>query len=192
VESHDNLTFADKMNASVQGVSPAGVAQLSQFAASVIFLSQGVPFMQAGQEFLRSKSGDDNSYKSDDSVNSLKWGTKVKFAATTNYYKGLIALRAAHPALRISTTAAIKANLKFFPTSNNVIAYQINGKAVGDKAKTIVVIFNPNLTATTVALPITGKWSAVVKGAVAGTKTLETISGGKISVAGQSTLVITQ
>jgi pullulanase/glycogen debranching enzyme len=192
VESHDNLTFADKVNASVQGVTPAGVAQLSQFAASVIFLSQGVPFMQAGQEFLRSKVGDDNSYKSDDVVNSLKWGTKVKFAATTSYYKGLIALRAAHPALRMATTAQIKANLKFLPTTNNVIAYQISGKAAGDKAKTIVVIHNPNSTSISMTLPTSGKWSVLVKGSAAGTKAIETIAGNKVSVIGQSTLVLTQ
>jgi pullulanase len=88
VESHDNLTLADKLTASVKGISPTGIAQLSQFATSVAFLSQGVPFMQAGQEFLRSKNGDDNSYKSDDATNSLKWSTKLKFSSTVNYYKG--------------------------------------------------------------------------------------------------------
>ena len=192
VESHDNLTLADKISASVKGVSPAGVAALSQFTASVAFLSQGVPFLQAGQEFLRSKSGNDNSYNADDAINSLKWSTKVKYVATTKYYQGLFALRAAHTAFRMNTTAAVKANLKFLTTGNEAIAYSINGKAVKDAATTIVVIHNPNAGATTVTLPNGKKWAIVVKGGVAGTKTIESITASKVSVAGQSTMVLTQ
>ena len=192
VESHDNLSLADKLTASVKGISPAGVAQLSQFASSVAFLSQGVPFLQAGQEFLRSKKGNENSYNADDETNSLKWSTKVKYVATTKYYQGLFALRAAHPAFRMSTTAQVKANLKFLKTTNDVIAYSLNGKAVKDKAATIVVIHNPNVAATTVTLPNKKKWSIVVKGGVAGTKTIESITASKVTVAGQTTMVLTQ
>jgi pullulanase len=192
VESHDNLALADKITASVKGVSPAGVAQLSHFATSVAFLAQGVPFMQAGQEFLRSKNGDENSYKSSDEVNSLKWSTKARNATTTKYFQGLIALRKAHPAFRMSTAAAVKANLKFISTTNDVIVYTLNGKAVKDPAKLIVVIHNPNPGATSVTLPNKGKWSVLVKGSVAGTKAIQTLSTNKVSVAGQTTMVLTQ
>lgn len=192
VESHDNLTLADKLTASVKGVTPAGVAQLSQFASSVAFLAQGVPFLQAGQEFVRSKNGNENSYNADDATNSLKWSTKVKYAATTKYYQGLFALRAAHPAFRMSTTAQVKANLKFLKTTNDVIAYTLNGKAVKDKASTIVVIHNPNPGAAIVTLPNKKKWAIVVKGGIAGTKTIESITANKVSVAGQTTMVLTQ
>jgi len=192
VESHDNMTLADKLTASVKGITPAGVAQLSQFATSVAFLAQGVPFMQAGQEFVRSKNGNENSYNADDATNSLKWSTKAKYAATTKYYQGLIALRAAHPAFRMSTTAQVKANLKFLKTTNDVIAYTLNGKAVKDKAATIVVIHNPNPGSVTVTLPNKKKWAIVVKGGVAGTKTIESITASKVSVAGQTTMVLTQ
>lgn len=192
VESHDNLTLADKLNASVKGISPAGVAQLSQFATSIAFLSQGVPFMQAGQEFLRSKNGDDNSYKSDDATNSIKWSTKLKYNATVNYYKGLIALRAAHPAFRMTTTAAIKANIKFFKGTDTLIAYSINGKAVGDKAKTIVVIHNADSANATFTLPNANSWKIVAKGSQIGTKTLQVLKAGKVAVPGQSTMVLIQ
>jgi pullulanase len=192
VESHDNLTLADKITSSVKGVSPAGIAQLSHFATSVAFLSQGVPFMQAGQEFLRSKNGDENSYKSSDEVNSLKWSTKARNATTTRYYQGLITLRKAHPAFRMSTAAAVKANLKFISTTNDVVIYTLNGKAVKDSASLIVVIHNPNPGSTSVTLPNKGKWSVLVKGSVAGTKAIETLSTNKVSVAGQTTMVLTQ
>jgi pullulanase len=192
VESHDNLALADKITASVKGVTPAGIAQLSHFATSVAFLSQGVPFMQAGQEFLRSKNGDENSYKSSDEVNSLKWSTKSKYVATTKYFQGLIALRKAHPAFRMSTTAQLKANLKFIPTTNDLIAYTLNGAAVKDSAKTILVIHNPNLGTSTLTLPTKSKWSVLVKGAVAGKKAIETLNTKTISIQGQSTMVLTQ
>jgi pullulanase len=192
VESHDNLSLADKLTASVKGISPAGIAQTSQFATSVVFLAQGVPFMQAGQEFLRSKNGDENSYKSNDATNSLKWSTKAKYASTVDYFKGLIALRAAHPAFRMSTASAVKANLKFLKSSDNVIVYSLNGKAVRDKASTIVVIHNANPSASIVTLPNGKKWSILAKGSKIGTKVLETIAATKISVPGQSTMVLTQ
>lgn len=192
VESHDNLSLADKLTASVKGISPAGIAQTSQFATSVVFLAQGVPFMQAGQEFLRSKNGDENSYKSNDATNSLKWSTKAKYASTVDYFKGLIALRAAHPAFRMSTASAVKANLKFLKSSDNVIVYSLNGKAVRDKASTIVVIHNANPSASIVTLPNGKKWSILAKGSKIGTKVLETVAATKISVPGQSTMVLTQ
>ena len=192
VESHDNLTLADKISSSVKGVTPAGVIQLSQFASSVALLSQGVPFIQAGQEFVRSKGGDENSYKSSDEVNSLKWSTKSKYASTTKYFQGLIALRKAHPAFRMSTTADLKANLKFIETTNDVIIYTLNGKAVKDSSKLIVVIHNPNPGPTVVTLPNKGKWSILVKGSVAGTKAIEALSTNKVSVQGQTTMVLTQ
>ena len=192
VESHDNLTLADKITASVKGVSPAGVAQLSQFAASIAFLSQGVPFMQAGQEILRSKNGEGNSYKSNDATNSIKWSTKAKYAATYKYYQGLIALRLAHPALRMSTTAQIKANLKFIKFPNDIIGYSINGKALKDKAASIVVIHNPNVATKNLVLPNSKKWSVLVQGAVAGNKVIRTFTGNKLAITGQSTVVLTQ
>ncbi len=192
VEAHDNLTLADKLTASVKGISPAGVAQLSQFATSVAFLSQGTPFMQAGQEFLRSKNGDENSYKSDDATNSLKWSTKIKYAPTVNYFKGLIALRAAHPAFRMTSARDVQANLKFLKGSDSLIAYSLNGKAVGDKAALIVVIHNADSAGATVTLPNAKKWNIVAKGSQIGTKVLQVLSSGKVVVPGQSTMVLTQ
>jgi pullulanase len=186
------MTLADKITSSVKGVTPAGVIQLSHFASSVAFLSQGVPFLQAGQEFIRSKGGDENSYKSSDEVNSLKWSTKSKYVSTTNYFKGLIALRKAHPAFRMTTAAQVKANLKFLPTTNEVIAYTINGAAVKDSAKTILVIHNPNPGPSVVTLPTKSKWSVLVKGAIAGTKTIQTLNTKTITIQGQSTMVLKQ
>jgi pullulanase len=192
VESHDNMTLVDKITASVKDAKPADIAQLSRLAASIAFLSQGMPFMQAGQEFLRSKGGDSNSYKSSDAVNSLKWGTQAANAATIKYYKGLIALRKAHPAFRMETTELVRKNLKFLTSPEGTIAYWINGAAVKDSAATVVVIHNANTSAQTITLPKAGTWSVLVEAGVAGNTVLRRETGGSITVEPRSTLVLTQ
>lgn len=191
VESHDNLTLFDKLQASVKGASSAKLATLDRLSSAIVLLAQGVPFMQAGQEFLRSKNGDSNSYKSSDSVNSLKWNLRAKNAVTVKYFKGLLELRAAHPGFRMTSAGQVRSNLAFLKEPNNVIAYSIKGNAVKDSWKVIVVAHNPNSAAVTVALPGKGNWKVVVQGAVAGTKVLATLkSMSSVSLAAQSTLVL--
>lgn len=192
VESHDNLTLADKIVSSVPNATPTQVGQMARFASSIALLAQGLPFIQAGQEFLRSKGGDENSYKSSDAVNSLKWGTKSTNISTYKYLQGLIALRKAHPAFRLTTEAQVIKNLKFLSAPNGVIEYSLAGKAVGDSVNTFVVIHNPNASAQVVKLPKSGKWSVVVAGDKAGTTALSSGNMSEVSVAGQSTLVLQQ
>ncbi|MBC7464220.1 MAG: type I pullulanase [Actinobacteria bacterium] len=191
VESHDNLTLFDKLTASVPNAPTAKIDTLDRFATSIAFLAQGVPFMQAGQEFLRSKNGDSNSYRSSDAINSLKWDLRGKNIATVNYYKGLLALRKAHPAFRMSTTTSIQKNLTFLKASNDVIAYSLNGSAVKDSWKSIVVVHNPNSTSQKIALPSKGNWSVVVNEKSAGVKVIKTLKAtSKITVAGLATTVL--
>lgn len=192
VESHDNMTLADKIIASVKDAKPADISRLSQLAGSISLLSQGLPFLQAGQEFLRSKSGDSNSYKSSDLVNSLKWNTQSTNASTVKYYKGVIALRKAHPAFRMATTALVKKNLKFLTSPEGSIVYSLNGNDVRDSASTLVVVHNANITAQTITLPKSGSWSVLVEAGIAGTSVLRKITGSSVTVEARSTLVLTQ
>jgi pullulanase len=191
VESHDNLTLFDKLTASVKSASPAKIEALDRFSASIALLAQGVPFIQAGQEFLRSKNGDSNSYKSDDSINSLKWNLRSKNLTTLNYYKGLIALRLSHPVFRMSTAAQVKKNLVFLKEPNNVIGYQLNGNAVKDRWSSIFVAHNPNTVPTKINLPSKADWKIVVQGANAGTRVLTKLRGVQsVTIPGQATLVL--
>jgi len=190
VESHDNQTVFDKLVASVPGAAPATIAKLDQMTGAIVYLSQGVPFIQAGQEFLRSKNGNENSYNASDEVNSLKWSTLAQNVATTNYYKGLLAIRKAHPAFRMATSTAIAANLNFLPSLPGLIAYAINGKKVGDSWSSVVVAFNASTNPQIVSLPTSGKWNLVVSGSSAGLKVLSTVNGGKVTVPAQSTVVL--
>jgi len=192
VESHDNLTLADKIVSSVPSANPTQVAHLARFASSIALLAQGLPFIQAGQEFLRSKNGDENSYKSSDAINSIKWNTKAENITTYKYFKGLIALRNTHPAFRMRTEAQVIKNLKFYTVPSSVVMYSINGKAVGDKVATFVVIHNPNTTTQIVKLPKAGKWSIVVSGDKAGTGVISAGMMSEVSVTAQSTVVLQQ
>ena len=192
VESHDNMTLVDKITSSVKDAKPGDVAQLSQLAGSIPLLAQGMPFLQAGQEFLRSKSGDSNSYKSSDLVNSLKWSTQSANASTVKFYKGLIALRKAHPAFRMETTELVRKNLKFLPSPEGTIAYSLNGSAVKDPAAILVVVHNANTTPQSITLPKSGSWSVLVESGRAGNTVLRKLNANMVMVEARSTLVLTQ
>lgn len=93
VECHDNLTLFDKLSASLKDADSERIVAADRMAAALVLLSRGIAFIQAGQEFLRSKNGDANSYRSPDSVNCLKWDLVSENRETVEYYRGLIALR---------------------------------------------------------------------------------------------------
>lgn len=191
VEAHDNMTLADKINATMGTLPKATRARVARLASSIALLAQGMPFMQAGQEFLRSKGGDDNSYKSPDSVNALKWAQRKANLSTVQYFAGLIALRKAHPAFRMATADAVKANLKFLAAPSGVIEYSLNGSGSGDSWTQIVVAHNPNAVAVKVTLPTKGTWQVVVNDAKAGVRTLQVLKAQKtLMVPARATLVL--
>ncbi|UKI16971.1 MAG: hypothetical protein L6V87_03830 [Ruminococcus sp.] len=93
VEAHDNLTLWDKLIYTNPTDSLDTRKKMDKMAAACVFLAQGIPFIQAGQDFLRSKplpggAYDHNSYNSPDAVNSLKWDRKSEFRDVFDYYKG--------------------------------------------------------------------------------------------------------
>lgn len=113
------------------------------------------------------------------SINAFKWDNpgKKEYRDVYNYYKGLISFRKAHSALRMVSGSRIDSSVKFLSgTSDNVIAYTIDGKSSGDSAQQILVIFNPNQKAESVSLP-SGDWRVCINKEAAGTKTLSTASG---------------
>jgi pullulanase len=191
VEAHDNNTLEDKLRLSLSTKDPALIASYHRLASSIPLLAQGIPFIHAGQEFQRSKDGDSNSYKSSDKINALKWNLISKNSVTRNYFKGMLEIRAQHPAFRLSSTADVKNNLKFLKTSDEVIAYSLKGSAVKDSWQSIVVIHNAKTASSKVALPAKGNWTVVVEGSKAGVKTLRTIKNADVvEVRALSTMVL--
>lgn len=198
VSCHDNLTFWDKLAISNADDSEETRIKMNKLGSAVLLTSQGVPFFQAGEEMLRSKPSatveggfDENSYASPDSTNSIKWSNKANVADTYEYYKGLIAFRKAHSALRMTTAADIQSNLTFMSGLDaNVVAYTIANNANGDTAEKITVILNANEEAVDVKLPA-GTWEICVNDTTAGTASVGTAEG-TVSVSGISAMVLVQ
>ena len=193
---HDNMSLFDRLTLSKPQESFADRVRMNNLAAGIYLLSQGVPFMQAGEELLRSKplpggGFEHNSYCSPDSVNSIKWNdlSKAVYAANADYYRGLIAFRKAHPTLRLTTEAAVREQVHALEgLEPNVVGFHLRGSA-DDSAAAILVLYNPNRTPTTVQLP-QGRWNVCVSDQTAGTEPLLTIEGG-VSVAPISATVLT-
>ncbi|MDF0727033.1 type I pullulanase [Cytobacillus sp. S13-E01] len=163
----------------------------SLLANGIILTSQGIPFIHAGDELLRTKFGDHNSYKSPDAINQIRWDKKEDFKPVFDYYKGLIELRKTHPAFRMSSKEAIANNLEVYKQDGNIVAFKLKNNANNDRWKNIVVIYNGNAEAQDVALPSdSAAWNVVVDDTAAGTETLRTIEGNTASVAGLSTMVL--
>ena len=93
VECHDNLTLFDKLRISLNGAGLERVIAAEKMAAALVFLSNGIAFFQAGQEFLRSKNFSENSYNLPDEINSIKWNLLRENADLVSYYRGLIGFR---------------------------------------------------------------------------------------------------
>jgi len=191
VEAHDNLTLFDKLKASMPGASAAKRKSVFMLASSIAILAQGLPFIHSGQEFMRTKGGNDNSYQAGDAVNSLKWNSRTTNADVVNYFTGIIALRQAHPAFRMENAGQIRSNLRFLSAKKSVLAYWLNGAAVGDEWASIVVAHNPNSKSVMAKLPSKGNWQVVVMGSKAGVNTIKVLKNAtSVSVPAQSTIVL--
>ena len=189
-EAHDNNTLWDKLLLTNPEDNDELRLKMHRMADSIILTSQGIPFFQAGQEFLRTKGGDNNSYKSDDSVNKLNWTRKSENIDTVDYFKGLISLRKAHPAFRMTSVDMIKKNLIFLAAPKNVVAYEINHNANMDTWSDIVVAFNANREDSTIKLSKKGTWNIVVNGEKSGVKTIKQFKGDSLEVPALSSIVI--
>lgn len=156
VSCHDNHTLWDKLNISVSAADQAARIRMDQLANGVVLTAQGIPFLHAGEEFLRSKKGVENSYNKPDSINAIDWNRKHKHRATFQFYRELIALRKAHPAFRMPSTDQIRSGLSFLPARSGLVAFTLNGDVAADSWKKILVIYNAG-GATSMLLP-PGAW----------------------------------
>ena len=157
VEAHDNLSLYDKLKVSAPKDTEEVRLKRVKLANSMILLSRGMPFIQLGQEFLRTKNGNANSYNSGDKDNALDWSRAADKSDSVNYFKGLLKLRKSIKSLRDFDYATINKNMKMIDgTSDGVIAYTLK-----DADKQYVVVFNANNAETQVKIPA-GKYSALV------------------------------
>lgn len=163
-DCHDNNILWDKIELSFKDASIIERTKMHELAYAIVLTAQGASFLHAGTEFLRTKNGVENSFDKGDIVNGINWDLKTKNIGTYQFIKNVIKIRRTHPAFRMQSAQQIANHLRF---ENNqpagIIAYTINGAAVGDTWKNIWVAYNGSQTSQTLTLP-KGSWKIGLSG----------------------------
>lgn len=193
VSCHDDLCLTDKLRKSMPDATDDERKAVAKLAQTIVFTSQGTPFMFAGEEVFRDKQGVHNSFKSPDSVNAIDWSLKSRNKDIFDYYKGLIALRKTHPAFRMTSAEQIARHLKFDEIDSeaqpNLISYSLLDNANGDEWKEIKVVFNGAGHAQVLNLP-KGKWTVIARDGKINPAGLGVYKGGKTTVSPYSALIL--
>lgn len=163
-ECHDNHNLRDKLAISAPEADGRTREEMQRLAMTIVLASQGIPFLHAGSEFLRTKKGVENSFQSPDSVNAIDWSLKSLHKDFHQYIAGLVRMRRSHPAFRMRRAEDIRANIRFLDgLPAQVVGYRINAEAVGDTWKDILVLFNGAGRSASVAVP-EGGWKTFLSG----------------------------
>lgn len=168
ISAHDNLTLWDKL---VETMRPKGgfrtkeegIRRSYRLAAAVCLLCQGIHFMLSGEEFARTKEGDENSYRSSIAVNRLDWRLTVENRDILDYYRGLIALRRELPGLcDLSESAAERIACPVIGEHTVSFTVDNSGRADG-KWRRLIIGYNSGDKAEELPLP-GGSWEILVNG----------------------------
>lgn len=190
VSAHDNLTLWDKILATYKCECEDALIRMDKLSNAIVLTSQGISFLHSGEEFLRTKNGDHNSYKSSDNINMIDWSRKEKYYHVFEYYKGLIKLRKEHPAFRMHRSEDIRKHLEFLEIpQKNVVGFVIKENANGDSWRKIIVIYNANKRDIEMQLSEPG-WSVVVDSYNSGCKKLYDIDGSFVKINAISAMVL--
>ena len=199
VSCHDDMCLADRLRASIPGITEDELIRLDLLAQTAVFTSQGVPFMLSGEELLRDKKGVHNSFESPDSINHLDWTNKAKYPQVFEYYKSLIALRQHHPAFRLGNADLVRKHLEFLPAKRptarridqpeQVVMYRLKNYAGRDDWRDIIVILNASREQQDLAIP-EGDYTVVCRDGVINEAGLSKVKGNKVAVSPQSALIL--
>lgn len=182
IEAHDNLTLFDQISRTNNTEDLETITRRHNLGTTIVLLSQGVPFIHAGQEFLRTKGGDENSYRSSDEVNRLDWELAKKNRASVELVRELIKIRKENPDFNLKTFDEVNKNISPIKVIDQLIAY-----TQADK----IIAFNASGKNKELKIP-NGKYIVLVKGNKASAKGLEEIEvkDGKVIIPMQSALVL--
>ncbi len=170
MSAHDNHTLWDKLTIANADNTLEQRLAMNRLGAALVMISQGIPFLQAGEEMLRTKNGDHNSYRSSDAINNIDWEALTPNSdeyAMMLYYKGLLEMRKAYSIFRGNGNVAVA----FGKLTGGGMTVELSD-AEGHKA---MILINPTNAAASYTLE--GSWSLVVNGAQAGQDTIRTDSG---------------
>lgn len=153
VECHDNHTLWDRLHLTNEQTEESIRKKMHQLATGIVLLSQGIPFLHAGQEWFRSKKGDGNSYISGDDINQLDWMQREKEKENIEFVKSLISLRKNNPFFRLTSKREISRRFHMLQTPEPVIGFTLLGD-VDD----VSVYINPSADRHDILLPSAGNW----------------------------------
>ncbi|WP_243524873.1 type I pullulanase [Bacillus pseudomycoides] len=189
VECHDNMTMWDKLVRSNQEAEDIQKRR-HRLATAMTLFSQGIPFLHAGQEFYRSKKGNENSYNALDEINQLDWDQKEKEMETAAYIQGLIAIRKAHRAFRFQAAHLIKKHMTFLQAPPTVVAYHLQHVEEFGPWKEIVVLFHNGLQLETISLPKHEMWHILADSAQANIQPISSFQGRQFQMAPISSYIL--
>ena len=190
VSAHDNLTLWDKLK-KTNGEEPKFIRiKMDKMAQAIIFTSLGIPFLQGGEEFLRTKYGNSNSYNAGDYINMLKWERKTRYHNTFKYYKGLIELRKSYDVFRMNDAEKIKNNLQFLESPANTVAFKLKSYKNDSRKKELVILYNPNKEWLDFEIG-EGRWGIIVDDKNAGSEVFNIFEDYYIKVPPISVMVLT-
>ena len=189
---HDNLCLYDKLVDSVYGRGSEyrkryeDLVAMNKLTGAIVMTSQGIPFMLAGEEFARSKDGDENSYASSREENMIDWNNLSEYSDIVEYYRGLYQIRDAFAAFRDCTAMSARGISYLSDTPKTVVAYTLNNTEEG-KWEKVCVIFNGGAEAETVKLD--GEWIMVADDKTAGLRNLGAVKG-SVEVQAHSAVIL--
>ncbi len=156
VNSHDNLIIFDKIKKTLPSADIDFLIRLNKLAFSVLFTSQGIPFIHGGNEFLRSKFMVENSYKSPNSINAIDWSLKETNYDFYLYFKDLIKLRKSYKSFNLKSKKQIIDAIKFIerPIACKTIIYTIISEEINEK---LLVIHNTNSNSCILSIDMISK-----------------------------------
>ena len=187
---HDDLCLTDKLRKSMPEASDSVRMRVARLAQTIVFTSQGTPFIFAGEEIFRDKKGVHNSYCSPDDINAIDWNIKAQNREQFEYYRNLIDLRRSHPAFRMATAEEVAKNIVFDNVKlDNVVSYSIKNNANGDEWKEIKVIFNGSEAPVKVNIP-KGDWTIIAANGKLDKNGLGKSKGGKVEAAPQAAFIL--
>ena len=189
VSCHDDMCLVDRLKASIPKLKEDEMIRLDLLAQTVVFTSQGVPFMLSGEELLRTKQGVHNSFESPDSINQLDWRNKERYPQVFKYYSDLISLRRNHPAFRLGDANLVRKHLEFLEAPSGVVAFMLKNYAGRDDWRNIIVILNPKREIVTVNIP-KAMYTVVCKDGEINEDSTEKIFGRRTTVNPQSALIL--
>lgn len=192
-ECHDNKTLYDTIRAAYPNENPDVSMRRAELANAITILNEGVPFVQVGQGFGRSKNGDGNSYRSGDAVNNIHWDTQDDRTWATAYEKALIQLRNSDPAFRMTTYSDMNNNMKWVEvgSNNGVIGYELTSPSTGKK---YIIGYSNNASSQDLTGIPNGNWKVLIKncnGYLDNPQTIN-VTDGKTDIPSLSCLVLEQ